>query len=554
MDFDEEAYFLQELATITLSTPAMPRTYMESVVNDPDTRVQVTLPTMPFLYICAVIANFKQGGCVYGTGALIADRFVLTAAHNVWNSNQCAEHVKVIFTIGKKISEINVAKFFLPEEYKQNKGEDYAVLYLDQSPNLGGFGFGLASLKPCDLATLKGRKIHVSGYPSDKNKGVSPGRLLTMWDSAGIIKDANDKYLIHMCDTEHGESGGAAWYPKTTEQGRVICVILGVHVHGRGTYNEATAMTESRYQKILSWVGPCVYQSSSASAKERIDALPPIIQEGFFSSLKDVNWKVLGKAALDIASRLLQERESFTKESIVAQHQGEMTNSGLIRGRYIKISYKSKPKYFDIFLHEISDELPAAWDEAVSCPYALAGCIFRGTKEEISRHETEAQEIHLKLSSAYVEKTEKLVVAQGTTIEEQKRKLALLDFTYFSTCVQGHKLRKTENKRVSSYICDVCGKHLSSRIEHWRCDMCDWDCCPKCHHIGCIEKGKEPYKYTWCEKKPAEHVIVKTRYTHRIPSFDCAICKTQFATNAGLRYWCPYCRYQICQNCQLKIT
>ena len=146
-----------------------------------------------------------------GSGDMIFPMVVLTAAHNVYdrvnNIYVDAKDIKLsIFDKnGRKAKSYDVLEYYFSEEYKNDKNEDYAILFLDKKENdvCPGFELGYYALKVIkDIKDIIGQTITLYGYPGNGNKlqGMeikADGKNLFFEN--GIIK-----YNI---DTEGGQSG-----------------------------------------------------------------------------------------------------------------------------------------------------------------------------------------------------------------------------------------------------------------------------------------------------------------------------------------------------------
>lgn len=214
----------------------------------------------PYLFVCRLQIKFTTVSG-HGTGTLISDRHILTAAHNILNSDY-GRAVSISVAPGqngnqKPYGEYVPKQIFMTEEYKTTPAPydtgggiidytrylyDYAVIELSTP-----------FVRPSDLvpvvATSQQLALGLSsikGYPGSKPLG-------TMWEAYHALQavPANDPLLFYRISTEAGESGSAVLKTIDNKLG-----IVGVHVAGSadmGT-NFGVRITSEVRDNIRRWM------------------------------------------------------------------------------------------------------------------------------------------------------------------------------------------------------------------------------------------------------------------------------------------------------------
>ena len=202
------------------------------------------------------IVNINDGG----TGFIVGDHEIATAAHNVYDLvNKSWRNERIIklpdeYGIADASTTLTPVSVHIPNEYKQfsynDSGRftyDYALITVKE--DLSQYShFGLGIPYHYTSATFKEYNIYVTGYPTDlkddnsKEVPVSSKRLYT---GRGKITGFSNNMPSYNTDTSGGDSGAPVYVKelyksggKTIEQNTVI----GIHVAGSSTSNGCVPM------------------------------------------------------------------------------------------------------------------------------------------------------------------------------------------------------------------------------------------------------------------------------------------------------------------------
>lgn len=243
---------------------ALPDHNSLKIVFPPDSRVRVTPTTaFPWNTIGQLIMKFPNGKTYGGTGTLIDEWHVLTAAHNLYGNDKGGLAVDVTFIPAfdagtMPYGSAKAARLFVTDDYTHlsppdpeetpvldpndvtQYTEDYAVIRLKTPFNLPY----LTMAAPFD-EDIQGTDARITGYPGDKTFGQ-------MWTAHGPLGAPDDEFLFYKIDTFKGESGSAV---TVVGEGSPYPVIWGVHVAGSAALgtNWAVRLTEDRIDQINRW-------------------------------------------------------------------------------------------------------------------------------------------------------------------------------------------------------------------------------------------------------------------------------------------------------------
>lgn len=158
-----------------------------------------------------------------GTGAMIGDSTVLTAAHVVYDQTLGAP-TSIQFIPGANGSSqpfgvATVVRTDVPEPWTQSGDEnfDIAVLTLDNS--VGG-QTGMLPFGNLPESTLANQTLRSAGYPADLDNGT------TMYSAPGPFLGIDGNMLLEEIDTEPGQSGSPIWYQSGPDI-TVVATLIG---------------------------------------------------------------------------------------------------------------------------------------------------------------------------------------------------------------------------------------------------------------------------------------------------------------------------------------
>jgi len=234
------------------------------VIGDDDRKQVKNTFQSPYQWICRVSAKRDGKEVDFGTGFLISDRHVLTAAHVVydaykdWSFHELS--VRVALNWDKELGEYGAAeKPRLPAKYKSVKGNspfDYALITLSDSPGSKKFSqlkgktlghFAQASVAARDIQGATG---YTAGYPGEKDRS---GRK--MYGSSGRLNFPGDQaleaapYLQYAADTTKGQSGSPVWLKR--ENGIQLVGICSV---ASEKSNTVLRLTSTIWTQINAWM------------------------------------------------------------------------------------------------------------------------------------------------------------------------------------------------------------------------------------------------------------------------------------------------------------
>lgn len=234
------------------------------VIGDDDrVRVKNTF-RQPYQWICKIALQKNGKDADYGTGFLITDRHVLTAAHVVHEaldpSSGLSVNVKIAFNWDTDLGDYAVDKIQIPARYKSNVTPstfDYALLTLSDAAGskklkkLKGQTLGHFARASVAAADIQGATGDTAGYPTEKDKLARK-----MYHASGRLRFAGDRpvegapLLQYAGDVTKGQSGSPVWLNR-----RGGIELLGIAIAASSQVNYVVQLTPAVWTQIDTWMG-----------------------------------------------------------------------------------------------------------------------------------------------------------------------------------------------------------------------------------------------------------------------------------------------------------
>ncbi len=265
--------------------------FEEPGIIEGENRVRVRDTTgVPWRWICKIIIEDNGRRPVgHGTGGLVSDRHVLTAAHVVYEAykNMHQYTITVIPALNdlkEPFDSYSIAsKPKMRKEYSPTAADsldwDYALLTLSTAIGKKSFqalkgsplcywgspqcGANTVFARP-DPRTLNGKTAYTAGYPGGKG-----GKQL--WCAAGILHTAIERRRTMQitADTTKGQSGSPVW---VIDNKRYCLVGVAVGTRRRAASNTVVRVTRELIRQVGAWISEDGDTPSMAEAKELFES------------------------------------------------------------------------------------------------------------------------------------------------------------------------------------------------------------------------------------------------------------------------------------------
>lgn len=220
----------------------------EDIIGTDDRKIVVDINKNPYKSIVFIKSYFNDRNYIGGTGFMIDDYSVLTAAHVVTSEDKSIDIKKILVYAGyqnevAKFGTARVIKTYVTPEWSQshNRKYDMALLLLDKP-----LGKRIGKLNIIDKANHN-EAISTSGYPGIESKNI---RIGNQYYSSGKLLKETDYRLYYDSDTEGGQSGSPVFNSNND--------VIAIHTRGftnRDVYklNSGVRLTSKNIGIIQNW-------------------------------------------------------------------------------------------------------------------------------------------------------------------------------------------------------------------------------------------------------------------------------------------------------------
>lgn len=213
-------------------------------------------PMVPDPDETAVVKLTKTDGNLIGTGTIIDDHIIATAAHCVYD---CDEHafrdlnIKIVGSGYTEIASYSPSYIHIPKQYSMSGSSiyDYALIYVGADlSQYGKFEIGLA-LDSFAADNTGEYRVKVSGFPANQSTQYNPDvplnqqniQQIQRYVSEGNIDgntncstgSVNQNIMWYFTNTFNGDSGGPAYIDETYTINDVeynCKTMVGIHISG----------------------------------------------------------------------------------------------------------------------------------------------------------------------------------------------------------------------------------------------------------------------------------------------------------------------------------
>lgn len=273
----------------------------ESIIGQDDRKNVKDISKMPNRSIVFIKSYIDDRRYYSGTGFMIDDYKVITAAHVITSELLDYPVRKIIIEAGYKdekatFGTANVIKAYVTPEWKnfRNHFFDMALLIIDKP-----LGKELGKLNIIDEVTL-GEFISTTGYPGSNKNNIDKIKKGNQYYSSGKIVNITKNKIYYDSDTEPGQSGSPVF--------NINNDVIAIHTRGFNEddtykYNSGIRLSSTNIETINQWNNELKIEDFNKYI---------YINDKNVKVWKDLNFNELYKNDKDILDRVYKAENLYT--------------------------------------------------------------------------------------------------------------------------------------------------------------------------------------------------------------------------------------------------
>lgn len=187
-----------------------------------------------------------------GTGFIVGDHIIATAAHCVYSNGFIDNIIEVVDANNNVIDSFHAESVHVPNDYFTSpypdyEAYDYALLYVP-SVDLSDYGMFSLGVAKDEFVTNSKKQVLVSGFPTEYPDGYGSGDWGLRFKAKGNIYPLpnyhylfNTKRLFYTADIVGGDSGGPVYveegYMGADNRWHEYKTVIGINTHQATPYN-----------------------------------------------------------------------------------------------------------------------------------------------------------------------------------------------------------------------------------------------------------------------------------------------------------------------------